>query len=475
MTHSQTTHSESTTLSRPLALPGGAVLRNRFVKAAMSELLADRRTGAPTESLIALYERWGRSGAGLLLTGNVIVDRDGREAPGNVVLDGVDDDRHLPLLRRWAEAAQREGASLWMQINHGGRQTPRRIARRPLAPSAVALRRGGMFGRPFELTEPEIYALIARFAGAARTAQRAGFGGVQIHAAHGYLISQFLSPLTNRRDDAWGGDEARRRRFLIEIVRAMRAAVGPAFPIGVKLNSADFQRGGFTEAESMNVVRALEAEGIDLLEISGGNYERPAMMVGGDDGNGNDGDDSGKPERASTRAREAYFLDYARAVRAITSTPLLLTGGMRTAAVMNDVVASGAVDLVGLGRPMAVEPELPARILSGDTDAYRGDTPRVGVRLLDDMLQGAWYHAQFRRIARGLDPDPALGAWGAIGWALARVYAHSPIGAPWRRPRRPRLELLVSDSRTPPALGPAPHQAPTAATAIAEPIVGAAR
>jgi 2,4-dienoyl-CoA reductase-like NADH-dependent reductase (Old Yellow Enzyme family) len=392
----------SAILSQPLTLRSGATLPNRLAKAAMSEVLGNPETGAPTEPLLRLYERWGRGGAGLLITGHVIVDPAGRGEAANVV---VTDDRHLPSLRRWAEAAQAHGSRLWMQINHAGRQAPRRLTREPLAPSPIAVRGfGGAFARPRALTEAEIEALVARFATTAAVAKAAGFAGVQVHGAHGYLVSQFLSPLTNQRDDAWGGDPIRRRRFLIEIVRSIRASVGPSFPIGVKLNSADFQRGGFTIEESMEVARALEEAGMDLLEVSGGNYESPAMAGSGQ-----------LPEqRQSSREREAYFLDYARRIRSATEVPIMLTGGMRTAATMAEVIASGAVDVIGLARPATYQPDLAAQLLSGAVDGATPVRIRSGIRTVDDALQVFWFQEQIHRMARGEEPDLKLGAWGAL-------------------------------------------------------------
>ena len=414
------------TLSQPLSLPNHVRLPNRIAKAAMSEGLADRRTGAPTERLIQLYRRWASGGAALLITGNVQVDLDAREAPGNVV---VEDDRDLHLLRAWADAAQSHGSALWMQINHAGRQTPRRINPSPVGPSAIALQGvGGLAGKPRELGNDDIVAIVERFATTAAIAQRAGFAGVQIHAAHGYLISQFLSPLSNQRTDRWGGDAGGRMRLLLEIVRAIRRAVGHDFPIGVKLNSADFQRGGFSEQDSMDVIRALEAAGIDLLEISGGNYESPAMMgtakVAGE-------------QPSSTARREAYFLAYAEKVRAITRLPLLLTGGMRSGAAMTQALESGAIDMVGLARPMAVEPDLPLRLLSDATAAAAPIEVRVGIKLLDSMLQGAWYKRQLHRMADGHEPNPRASRWGALISAFASDYAFNPF----RRRARPRRQL----------------------------------
>jgi 2,4-dienoyl-CoA reductase-like NADH-dependent reductase (Old Yellow Enzyme family) len=396
-------------LASPLTLPTGTTLANRLVKSAMSETLADPESHAPSDRLVRLYERWGRSGAGLLITGHVIVDPLGLGEPGNVM---IVDDRHRAGLARWASAAQAHGAQLWMQLNHTGRQTPRRLTREPVAPSAVALKgMGGLFAKPRALTDREVTALVARFAVAAATAKDAGFAGVQLHAAHGYLISQFLSPLANLRDDAWGGDAVRRSRFLLEIVGAVRAAVGPAYPIGVKLNSADFQRGGFTLDDAMDVVRALERAGIDLLEVSGGNYESPAMTGSGE---------LQRQQRASSRYREAYFLDYARQLRGVTRLPILLTGGMRSRAVMDDALASGAIDLVGLARPMAHTPDLPARLLDGSLDAAPVVKIRSRLRLVDDAVQVMWYQQQILAMASGREPDPTLGVWTAF-WRGARA------------------------------------------------------
>ena len=390
-------------LASNLTLRSGALLPNRIAKAAMSEVLADKATGAPTDELVRVYERWGKGGAGLLITGHVIVDPVGIGEPGNVV---IVDDRHHAALRRWAEAAQANGSRLWMQLNHAGRQAPKKLARQPVAPSEVPMKgMAGMFGKPRALAGPEIEQIIARFATAAEVAQAAGFAGVELHAAHGYLISQFLSPRTNRRDDAWGGDAERRSRFLLAIVRAVRAAVGPAFPIGVKLNSADFQRGGFTIEESMAVARSLDEAGVDLLEVSGGNYESPAMAGSGE---------MPAEQRQSSRDREAYFLDYARQIRGVTRMPIMLTGGMRSREVMEAALASGAVDVVGLGRPMTHTPDLPARLLDGTLAAAPAVKIRSRIRLVDDALQALWFQQQIHELGQGREPDLGLGKWTAL-------------------------------------------------------------
>ena len=390
-------------LASPLTLRSGAVLPNRFAKAAMSEVLGDKVTGAPTDALVRLYERWGKSGAGLLITGNVMVDANGLGEPANVV---IIDDRHHAELARWAQAGQANGARMWMQLNHAGRQSPKRLTKQPVAPSAVPMKgMGGMFAKPRALASDEIEAIVRKFAIAAGIAKRAGFAGVQIHGAHGYLVSQFLSARTNQRDDAWGGDAERRARFLLEIVRAVRAEVGPTFPIGVKLNSADFQRGGFTIEESMDVARKLEEAGVDLLEVSGGNYENPSMTGSGE---------LPAEQRKSSRDREAYFLDYARRIRSVTTMPIMLTGGMRSRAVMESALASGAVDVIGLARPMTHAPELPARLLDGTLDAAPVVKIRSRIRLIDDALQVMWFQAQIHEMGAGRDPDLELGTWTAL-------------------------------------------------------------
>jgi 2,4-dienoyl-CoA reductase-like NADH-dependent reductase (Old Yellow Enzyme family) len=355
-----------------------------------------------------------------------MVDALGLGEPGNVV---VTDDRHLDALRAWATAAQAHGAALWMQVNHAGRQSPKKLTRVPVAPSAVGLKgMGGLFARPRALEDGEIDVIVERFATAARVARDAGFAGVQLHAAHGYLVSQFLSPRTNTRTDRWGGSLDNRARFILSIVRAIRAAVGASFPIGVKLNSADFQRGGFSIDEAMQVARWLDEAGVDLLEVSGGNYESPAMAGSGELPTG---------QRQSSRDREAYFIEYARRIREVTQMPILLTGGMRSRAVMDQALASGAVDVIGLARPMTYMPELPARLLDGSLAAAAPVRIRSRLRILDDALQVMWFQAQIHEMGRGRDPNPKLGKLSAV----LRGFWHgfSPFGRRAYRATAPRL------------------------------------
>ncbi len=387
-------------LNVPLRLPNGSVLRHRVAKAAMEEALSDPAEN-PTSELARLYARWAEGGASLLITGHVIVTRAARGRPRDVV---VEDDRALGRLTAWATAARSGGAEVWMQLNHAGRQTPRHVARVPVAPSAVpAVKMLASFGKPRALREDEIEDIVARFARTAAIAERAGFTGVQIHAAHGYLVSQFLSPLTNRREDQWGGSIENRARFLLEIVRAVRKAIKPTTAVSVKLNSADFQRGGFDEHDFREVVRMLDGEGIDLLEISGGNYESPALFKG---------------TSASTSAREAYFLEFARAVRGLTKVPIMVTGGFRSRDGMERALAEGAVDVIGLARPLALEPDLPRRLLDGTAERSRVTPKEVFFKSLGALADGAWSWMQLRRMAHGDAPDPELSTWGSLLYYL---------------------------------------------------------
>lgn len=407
-------------LADPLRLPCGATLPNRIAKAAMTEGLAgpDDRANARH---VRLYRRWAAGGAGLLLTGNVMIDGRWLERPGNVV---VEDRSGRAALAAWAEAGTAAGNHLWMQISHPGRQTSRMSSSRPVAPSARGLRLLGLFARPRALVAGEIGDIIRRFATTAAIARETGFTGVQVHGAHGYLLAQFLSPLTNRRADEWGGSLENRARLLLEVVRAVRAAVGPDFPVAVKLNSADFQKGGFDLPDCVRVAGWLAEERIDLLEISGGTYEQPQLL-----GHAGRAADAAEPQRASTRRREAYFLEYAREIRAATRVPLMVTGGFRSRAAMAEALAGDELEVVGLARPLCVEPDLAGRLALGSVAGARDlptlrfgqgrwlgpASPLLLMKFLNIQGETAWYYRQILRLADGLPPDPAL----PIGRALA--------------------------------------------------------
>jgi 2,4-dienoyl-CoA reductase-like NADH-dependent reductase (Old Yellow Enzyme family) len=393
------------TLASPLTLPCGVTLDNRIAKSAMSEQLGSLG-GDTTPELIHLYRRWARGGIGLQITGNVMVDRRSLSEPMNVV---VEDDRDLDGLKRWAEAAKSGGAPAIVQLNHPGRQALGSVSSRVVAPSAVRVKiPGAVFGTPRALEPAEIEELVERFATTAEICVRAGFDGIQLHAAHGYLISQFLSPLVNQRDDDWGGDAERRRRFVLELVRATRAAVGSAGVVSAKLNSADFQRGGFSEDESLEVIRLLGTEGADFLEISGGTYERPAMM-------------GGRPgrESASSAAREAYFLEFAERAKAVSSVPLMLTGGLRSSRAMTEVLAEG-IDIVGVARPLCLEPDLPKRLIADSGTISALKPIRTGVAKLDPAANLWWNNLQMQRLGAGKQPRTRLTAWESVGHVLLR-------------------------------------------------------
>ncbi|MGW3350277.1 oxidoreductase [Nonomuraea rubra] len=386
-------------LFSPLTLPGGAVLRNRIAKASMEENLAGPGQ-IPDHRLRKLYRIWGAGGAGLLITGNVMVDARAVTGPAGVVLDA-----RAPLqpFADWAAAARSGGAAAWMQLNHPGRQVRADLGGVAWSPSAVPISGAGGYARPVAMDDDDIRAVIAMFASGAARAVEAGFTGVQIHAAHGYLLSQFLSPLANRRTDRWGGPIERRARLLVEVVRAVRAAMPAHAALGVKLNTADFQRGGFQQEDALRVVELLAEHPVDLVELSGGSAERP-VMHGVLDGPGPD-------ER--TRAREAYFLDLAREVVAASPIPIMLTGGIRTAEGAREVLRAG-VAVVGVATALAQRPALPRDWLSGRP----GPEPLPASPSSDKATVSAAKQAAVRWIlrrtaARGsapetTDPDAAL-------------------------------------------------------------------
>ncbi|OHC43845.1 MAG: 2,4-dienoyl-CoA reductase [Pseudomonadales bacterium RIFCSPLOWO2_02_FULL_63_210] len=340
-------------LFEPLHLPNGVVISNRIAKAAMEENLADE-DHAPGDRLIRLYQRWADGGAGLIITGNVMVDRHALTGPAGVVLEN---ELHLERFRLWADACRSRGAQAWMQINHPGRQVLAALGQPARGPSAVAVDIPGLskaFAPPRALSELEIKALIERYARTAALAELAGFTGVEVHAAHGYLFSQFLSPLTNKRSDRWGGSLENRAQILLRTIGAIRQRVGPTFCVAVKLNSADFQRGGFDAEDALRVVEMLNRRAVDLVELSGGSYESPAMQ--------------GQTRDGSSLAREAYFLEFAERIGEVARMPLMVTGGVRRRAVAERVV-SGSVSMVGLATALAIEPALPSLWQSGqDTE-----------------------------------------------------------------------------------------------------------
>lgn len=385
-------------LFAPLLLPNGSTLPNRLAKAAMEENMADA-DHAPSTHLMRLYQAWADGGAGLLISGNVMIDGRAMTGPGGVVLE---DDRPLQRFRDWARTGSSGGAQFWLQLNHPGRQMPANLGQPTWAPSAVPLALGNLsrhFAVPRAMDAGMIDEVIRRFATSARLAEQAGFSGVQIHAAHGYLLSQFLSPLSNQRTDQWGGALENRARLLQETVKAVRAVVSPTFAVAVKLNSADFQRGGFSADDAREVLQWLNVLAVDLVELSGGSYEAPAMQGDARDGR--------------TLAREAYFIEFAKDLRAVANMPLMVTGGIRRRPVAEQVIESG-VAMVGIGTALAIDPHLPRGWRNGQDSAPALRPITWKNKVLASLGNMAAVKFQLRRLSRGKLTVPEI----SPVWAL---------------------------------------------------------
>jgi len=324
-------------------LPSGLVLKNRIAKAAMEENLA-QEDQTPSQALKNVYSAWAKGGTGLIITGNVMVDHLAMTGPGGLVLEQSTD---ITAFAELARLSKQNNCKVVMQINHPGRQVFKKMGGKALSASSVALNMGKhshLFGVPKAMTQTDIDDVITRFTQTALQAEKAGFNGVQIHAAHGYLLAQFLSPLTNKRNDKWGGSLQNRARLLLEITRSIKAACSPTLSVSVKLNSADFQRGGFEPSDAQVVVDLLNELNVDFVELSGGSYEAPAMQ--------------GKTGDERTLAREAYFLEFAKAISHRSSIPIMTTGGISRLSIANNVIESG-VALVGIATALAYQPNLP--------------------------------------------------------------------------------------------------------------------
>ena len=411
-------------INETLDLPCGVQIKNRICKGAMTEGLADSQNRA-TFKHVNLYDKWSSGGAGILLTGNVQVDHRYLERPGNVVIEGPQTNEQISRLIAYSDAGTKNNTHLWMQISHAGRQTPASVAETPVGPSEVQLQMpGAQFGKPRSLSHEEILDIIQKFSYCASIAKDTGFTGVQIHGAHGYLISEFLSPDINQRADDWGGNLEKRAKFLLEIVKSVRKSVGDAFPVSLKLNSADFQKGGFAHEEAIQVASWLNDEGLDLLEISGGTYEQPHLV----------GIDMGlNPERAevrreSTIAREAYFLDYAKDIRNVFKGPLMVTGGFRSAQGMNNALQQDACDVIGIARPFCIDPDVANKLLNASISetptlektmqigpGWLGlNSPFSVIKGVNGWGQQAFWCLNLIRMGEGLNPDLNLGVFRAF-------------------------------------------------------------
>ncbi|MEC5209612.1 2,4-dienoyl-CoA reductase-like NADH-dependent reductase (Old Yellow Enzyme family) [Psychrobacter sp. PL15] len=374
----------------PFLLPCGASLPNRLAKAAMEENMADEGQ-IPGPAILRLYQRWAEGGTGLLITGNVMVDGRAMTGPGGIVLDK---NSAIAPFKTWAQAAKQKNTQVWMQINHPGRQVYAAMGGDVLSPSDVPLDLGKhshLFSKPRAMTHQDIEQLIQRFVDTAVKAEQAGFDGVQIHAAHGYLLSQFLSPLTNKREDEYGGSIENRMRLLIAVIKAVRAQVASSFAVAVKINSADFQRGGFDANDAKTVILAMNTLAVDLVELSGGSYESPAMQGSTADGR--------------TLQREAYFLDFAKDIAQVATMPIMTTGGVRRLAIAEDVLTHG-IDIIGMGTALAMNPSLPNDWKKDEQLSAHNPRVQWKDKTLSAIATMAVVKRQLRRMGEGKPPKP---------------------------------------------------------------------
>lgn len=375
-------------------LPNGNTIKNRFFKSAMSETLASK-TGVPTPTLINLYKKWAQGGAGILVTGNVMVDSNHIGEPGNVVLESAS---HLEKFKAWARAGKVNDTEIWMQLNHPGKQSPKSLTKQPVSPSGVAMK--GSIAKGFNqsraLHEVEIKAIVQQFITSAVLAKEAGFTGVQIHAAHGYLVNQFLSPIENQRTDKYGGSIQNRMRVLVEIYEGIRTQLGEEFNIGLKLNSEDFKVGGFSKEDFVDVAKKLNELKIDLIEISGGNYEDPKMA-------------------GSDKEAVPYFISYASLLKKEVSTPIVVTGGFRSVVSMEDAITQNNTDFIGMARPFVVSPNIVNYIYKNTFSDIKLPRLTTGIKAMDKtlgpVLANSYYNQQMKRIGNNKSVVIKENAW----------------------------------------------------------------
>ena len=386
-------------LFTPITLPNGTTIKNRFFKSAMSEGMGTRDF-QPKKNIATLYKRWAEGGTGLIITGNIMVDPKGTAEPGNIVFDK---NSNMEILKNWANQGQQHGAKIMVQLNHPGKQVPKTIAKETVAPSAVPLGNGlnKLFSTPRALTTSEVEELVQKFVTSAKVAKEAGFSGVQIHAAHGYLISQFLSPHDNRRTDKYGGSLENRMRFLKEIYLGMREELGKDFTIGIKINSTDFKEDGLTEEDSLKTIIELANLGLDFVEISGGTYERPAMMGA-----------------TSKSTNQVFFAEYSKKLKQKIKIPVVVTGGIRSINAMNTLLNDNTTDFIGIARPLTIDPNIPNKIKQGTYTIVETTRVSTGVKKLDkifgSLLGIVYYQVLMQNIAKGKEPKVTKNAWPSL-------------------------------------------------------------
>ena len=386
-------------LFTPITLPNGTTIKNRFFKSAMSEGMGTKNF-QPKKNIATLYKRWAEGGTGLIITGNIMIDPKGTAEPGNIVFDK---NSNMEILKDWAKQGQQHGAKVMVQINHPGKQVPKTIAKETVAPSAVPLGNGlnKLFSTPRALTTSEVEELVQKFITSAKVAKEAGFSGVQIHAAHGYLISQFLSPHDNRRTDKYGGSLENRMRFLKEIYLGMREELGKDFTIGIKINSTDFKEDGLTEEDSLKTIIELANLGLDFVEISGGTYERPAMMGA-----------------TSKSTNQVFFAEYSKKLKQKIEIPVVVTGGIRSINAMNTLLNDNTTDFIGIARPLTIDPNIPNKIKQGTYTIVETTRVSTGVKKLDkifgSLLGIVYYQVLMQNIAKGKEPKATKNAWPSL-------------------------------------------------------------
>lgn len=347
-------------LGKPLDFPfSGVSAPNRFLKAAMTERMSSwdpknvEARGIPTENLINVYKRWGEGQLGTILTGNIMMEFDQLEAAGNPIIPRTApfSGERFEAFKELARESKAHGSLIVGQVSHPGRQCEQRIQPDPVSASDVQLEgqvMGMSFNKPHPASLQEIERITEGFIHAAEYLHKAGYDGIELHGAHGYLLSQFLSPTTNKRTDKYGGSLENRSRLIMEIAQGIRSRLPSSFVLGIKINSVEFQNEGFDSEECKQLCASLEANKFDFVELSGGTYESLAFVH----------------KRESTKKREAFFLDFAETiVPALSKTKTYITGGFKTVGAM--VNALKTVDGVGLARPVCQEPRLCADILSG--------------------------------------------------------------------------------------------------------------
>ena len=386
-------------LFTPITLPNGTTIKNRFFKSAMSEGMGTRDF-QPKKNIATLYKRWAEGGTGLIITGNIMVDPKGTAEPGNIVFDK---NSNMEILKNWAKQGQQHGAKVMVQLNHPGKQAPKTVSKQTVAPSAVPLGNGlnKLFSTPRALTTSEVEELVQKFVTSAKVAKEAGFSGVQIHAAHGYLISQFLSPHDNRRTDKYGGSLENRMRFLKEIYLGMREELGKDFTIGIKINSTDFKEDGLTEEDSLKTIIELANLGLDFVEISGGTYERPAMMGA-----------------TSKSTNQVFFAEYSKKLKQKIEIPVVVTGGIRSINAMNTLLNDNTTDFIGIARPLTIDPNIPNKIKQGTYTIVETTRVSTGVKKLDKIFGSflgiVYYQVLMQNIAKGKEPKATKNAWPSL-------------------------------------------------------------